>query len=147
LLAAGDVEDADILALPPDLLTGIRQPAIGLGGPYLPDRPVIPLSANELLVNGHGQPAIGQQLRSELPSAADVDLLVSFVIWTGVRTLLDELEQVVRRGGRLRVITTTYMGVTQPKALDALARIGAEVRVAYDGNRTKLHANPDLAAR
>lgn len=63
LLAAGDVEDADILALPPDLLTGIRQPAIGLGKPYLPDRPVIPLSANELLVNGHGQPAIGQQLR------------------------------------------------------------------------------------
>jgi hypothetical protein len=71
LLAAGDVEDADILALPPDLLMGIRQRAIGLGDPYLPHRPGIPLSANELLVNGHGQPAIGQQLRSELPSAAE----------------------------------------------------------------------------
>ena len=96
LLAAGEAADEDVVALPPDLLIGVREPAEGLGAPYLPARPVIPLSANELLVNGHGQPAIGQQLRSELPSAAEVDLLVSFVIWSGVRTLLDELEQVVR---------------------------------------------------
>ena len=122
VVEALDGGDFDLLAVPPELLTGIRRPAEGLGVPYLPPAPVIPLSANELLVNGHGQPAIGQQLRSELPSATDVDLLVSFVIWTGVRTLVDELEEVVQRGGAVRVITTTYMGVTEPKALDALAR-------------------------
>lgn len=44
---------------------------------------MLPLSANELLVNGHAQPAVGQQIRSELPSATDVDLQVSFVRWTG----------------------------------------------------------------
>jgi superfamily II DNA or RNA helicase/HKD family nuclease len=147
LLAAGQGADEDVLALPPDLLTGIREPAQGLGDPFLPPRPVIPLSANELLVNGHGQPAIGQQLRSELPSATEVDLLVSFVIWSGVRTLLDELGQLVDRGGRLRVITTTYMGATQPKALDELVRVGAEVRVAYDAERTKLHAKAWLLHR
>jgi hypothetical protein len=147
LLSTDGAVGEDVLALPPDLLTGIREPAEGLGAPYLPPRPVIPLSANELLVNGHGQPAIGQQLRTELPSAADVDLLVSFVMWTGVRTLLDELEQVVRRGGCLRVITTTYMGATQPKALNELARIGADVRVAYDADRTKLHAKAWLLHR
>ena len=140
LLAAGEVADADLVALPPELLTGIRAPAEGLGVPYLPPQPVLPLSANELLVNGHGQPAIGQQLRSELPSAENVDLLVSFVIWSGVRMLLDEIRQVVDRGGRVRVITTTYMGATQPKALDELHKARAQVRVAYDANRTKLHA-------
>ena len=129
LLAAGEADERDVVALPPDLLTGDRERPVGLGAPYLPPRPSIPLSANELLVNGHGQPAIGQQLRSELPSAAGVDLLVSFVIWSGVRTLLDELEQLVDRGGRLRVITTTYMGATEAKALDELVRAGAEVRV------------------
>ena len=147
LLAAGEAAEEDVVALPPDLLIGVREPAEGLGAPYLPVRPVIPLSANELLVNGHGQPAIGQQLRSELPSAAEVDLLVSFVIWSGVRTLLDELEQVVRRGGRLRVITTTYMGVTEAKALEELVRVGAEVRVGYDAERTKLHAKAWLLHR
>jgi superfamily II DNA or RNA helicase/HKD family nuclease len=147
LLAAGEAAEEDVVALPPDLLIGVREPAEGLGAPYLPVRPVIPLSANELLVNGHGQPAIGQQLRSELPSAAEVDLLVSFVIWSGVRTLLDELEQVVRRGGRLRVITTTYMGVTEAKALEELVRVGAEVRVGYDAERAKLHAKAWLLHR
>jgi superfamily II DNA or RNA helicase/HKD family nuclease len=140
LLAAGESADEDLVAQPPDLLAGISVPAEGLGSPYLPPRPTIPLSANELLVNGHGQPAIGQQLASELPSSENVDLLVSFVIWSGVRTLLSELEQVVQRGGRLRVITTTYMGATQPRALDELVRAGAQVRVAYDADRTKLHA-------
>jgi superfamily II DNA or RNA helicase/HKD family nuclease len=147
LLAAGEADERDLLALPPDLLTGIAERPVGLGDPYLPPRPSIPLSANELLVNGHGQPAIGQQLQSELPSAVGVDLLVSFVIWSGVRTLLDELKHLVERDGRLRVITTTYMGATEPKALTELVRAGAEVRVAYDADRTKLHAKAWLLHR
>ena len=72
---------------------------------------------------------------------------MSFVIWSGVRTLLDELEQVVHRGGRLRVITTTYMGATEAKALEELVRVGAEVRVGYDAERTKLHAKAWLLHR
>ena len=66
-----------------------------------------------------------------MPSAVGIDLLVSFVIWSGVRTLLDELKHLVERDGRLRVITTTYMGATEPKALNELVRAGAKVRVAY----------------
>ena len=94
------IADADVVHVPPSVLTGIRQTAEGLGGSTLPASPMIALSANELLVNGHAQPAIGQQIRSELPSATDVDFLVSFVRWTGVRTLIDELAEVVERGGK-----------------------------------------------
>jgi superfamily II DNA or RNA helicase/HKD family nuclease len=140
LLTASEDAEADLISAPTHLLQGIREAAEGLGRPRLPPRPMIALSANELLVNGHGQPAIGQQLQSELPSAQSVDLLVSFVIWSGVRTLLDDLGAVVDRGGQVRIITTTYMGATQPKALEELAAVGAKVRVAYDAERTKLHA-------
>ncbi len=147
LLANGAADDADVVSLPTGLLYGISEPSEGLGQPYLPPRPILPLSENELLVNGHGQPAIGQQLQSELPSAAHVDLLVSFVIWSGVRTLIDDLREVVERGGQLRVITTTYMGATEPKALNELAAAGARVRVAYDAERTKLHAKSWLLHR
>jgi superfamily II DNA or RNA helicase/HKD family nuclease len=136
----GALTDEDVISLPPSVLTGIRRPAEGLGTSILPAGPMIALSANELLVNGHAQPAIGQQIRSELPSATDVDFLVSFVRWTGVRTLVDELAQVVERGGRVRVITTTYMSATEPKALEELAKAGAHVRVDYEADRTKLHA-------
>ena len=137
---ATDVPDDDAISLPSRLLTGLRRPAVGLGIPILPASPMIALSANELLVNGHAQPAIGQQIRSELPSASDVDFLVSFVRWTGIRTLIDELADVVQRQGRVRVITTTYMSATEPKALEELVKAGAEVRVDYEADRTKLHA-------
>jgi superfamily II DNA or RNA helicase len=132
--------DGETISLPPRVLTGLRRPAGGLGIPTLPASPMLALSVNELIVNGHGQPAIGQQIRSELPSASDVDFLVSFVRWTGVRTLIDELARVVERDGRVRVITTTYMSATEPKALEELVKAGAEVRVDYDADRTKLHA-------
>ena len=74
-------------------------------------------------------------------------MICAFVIWTGVRIVREELADLVRRGGRVRVITTTYMSATEPKALDALVDLGAEVRVAYDVRITKLHAKAWLLER
>jgi superfamily II DNA or RNA helicase/HKD family nuclease len=128
------------LVTPLSLLTGIRPEAAGLAVAALPDRPQIPLTANELLVNDRKQPSLGSQLVSEFQSAASVDLICAFVRFAGVSTMLDELRGIVERGGGLRVITTTYMGATERKALDALVEVGAEVRVAFDAMRTKLHA-------
>lgn len=128
------------LVTPAQLLTGILPAGDGVHQPALPERPQVPLTANELLVNDRKQPSIGSQLKSELQSAQNVDLICAFVIWSGVVTLLDELEAVVTRGGRVRVITTTYMGATDPKAVRALQEAGADVRVAFDAQRTKLHA-------
>lgn len=140
--------DEALLDHPLRLLTGIVPTADGVTQPRLPERPQVPLTANELLVNDRKQPSIGSQLAVELQSAESVDLICAFVIWSGVVTLLDALEDLVRRrGGRLRVITTTYMGATERKALDALAGIGADVRVAYDAQRTKLHAKAWLLNR
>lgn len=57
--------------------------------------------------------------------------------------LADELDGLRRRGVRLRVITTTYRGATERRALDELVRrLGAEVRVRYDAQSTRLHAKP-----
>lgn len=137
--------DADVaprfgLVTPPALLTGIKPIPRRLEVATLPDRPQIPLTMNELLVNDRKQPSIGSQLVSEFQSATHVDLICAFVIYSGVSTMLDELRQLVERGGKLRVITTTYMGATERKALEALADVGAQLRVAFDALRTKLHA-------
>ena len=51
------------------------------------------------------------------------------------------------RGGRVRVITTTYMGATEKRAVDELVALGAEVRVAFDARTTKLHAKAWLLER
>jgi HKD family nuclease len=76
-----------------------------------------------------------------------VDLICEFVIWSGVRHLREALVGVKERGGRIRVITTTYMGATEKRAVDELVALGAEVRVAFDARTTKLHAKPWLLER
>ena len=61
--------------------------------------------------------------------------------------LREALAGVVERGGRVRVITTTYMGATERRAVDELVALGAEVRVAFDARITKLHAKAWLLER
>jgi superfamily II DNA or RNA helicase/HKD family nuclease len=135
------------VALPARVLQGIRDRSpLGDVVP-LPPLPATPFSQSDLLVNADGQPNIGSELRAELASADSVDLLCAFVIWSGVRHLRDALQNVIRRGGRVRVITTTYMGVTEKRAVDELVSVGAEVRVAFDARTTKLHAKAWLLER
>ena len=82
------------------------------------------------LVNGRDQPRVGAEILREIQSSQSVDLLsrVHQVarLPAGPRAVQSNS---IARGGRLRVITTTYMGATDRKALDALVDIGAEVRV------------------
>ncbi|WP_197550808.1 DUF3427 domain-containing protein [Trueperella pecoris] len=105
-----------------------------------PGRPEIPLADVALLTNGPQDPGLAAELIKEMASADRVDLLGSFIKWTGVRTLLPGLEALARRGVPIRVLTTTYIGATDRKALDKLVDIGAQVRVNYFSASTKLHA-------
>jgi superfamily II DNA or RNA helicase/HKD family nuclease len=135
------------VALPPRVLLGIRARApVGDLLP-LPASPATPFSQSDLLVNAEGQPNIGSELKAELATADSVDLICAFVIWTGVRHLREAIADVVRRGGRVRVITTTYMGTTEKRAVDDLFNLGAEIRVAMDARTTKLHAKAWLLER
>lgn len=111
-------------------------------------RPVTPLSAAALLTNAPEEPSLGAELRAELGSADRVDLLCAFVRWHGIRVLADELEALRERGVPLRVITTTYVGATEQRAVDELVRrYGAEVRISYETRTTRLHAKAWLFRR
>jgi superfamily II DNA or RNA helicase/HKD family nuclease len=146
LRSFGGVADAEV-ALPARILQGIKaRSPLGDVVP-LPPPPATPFSQSDLLVNAEGQPNVGSELRAELATADSVDLICAFVIWSGVRHLRDALASVKARGGRIRVITTTYMGATEKGAVDALVDLGAEVRVAFDARTTKLHAKAWLLER
>ncbi|MDP3574268.1 MAG: DUF3427 domain-containing protein [Archangium sp.] len=129
-------------------LLSVLLPAQGLGAPVSPIRPHIPLATSDLIVNGHHDVALGPEVKRELASADRVDLLCSFLKWSGFRLMQDELARLVeRRPGSLRVLTTAYMSATDRRALDALAELGAQVRVSYDTTRTRLHAKAWLFHR
>ena len=111
-------------------------------------RPVTPLSDAGLMTNSRDEPTLAAELRAELASADRVDLLLAFVKWQGVRLLEGELSELKRRKVPLRVITTTYLGATDARALDTLVNeFGAEVRINYEINRTRLHAKAWLLHR
>jgi superfamily II DNA or RNA helicase len=143
------VQDGDHVDPPPRQLLAILDTVEGPAKPRAPSRPSIPLSSSDLLVNGPHDLSLGPELRRELASADRVDILCSFLKWSGLRLVEEELREFcARRGGAaLRVLTTAYMMATEPRALDALAEMGAQVRVSYDTEKTRLHAKAWLLHR
>jgi len=140
--------DDDQLAVAPSQLLSLVSPAAPGSPMRNTNRPATPLSDAALLTNAHGEPSLGHEIRSELDSADQVDLLCAFVKWYGLRVIEPQLLDLKRRGAPLRVITTTYMGATERLALDRLVRdFGAEVKIQYDSVRTRLHAKAWLFRR
>jgi superfamily II DNA or RNA helicase/HKD family nuclease len=111
-------------------------------------RPATPLSETALLTNSPDDPSLGFELRAELATADRVDLLCAFVKWHGLRVLEQSLKSAHARGVPIRVITTTYIGATERRALDRLVReFNAEVKVNYELRSTRLHAKAWLFRR
>ncbi|MFC6851461.1 DUF3427 domain-containing protein [Aquipuribacter hungaricus] len=132
---------------PQQLLSVARQEQPGVWT-LLGTRPAVPLSRPALLTNSTTDPKLGAELRAELATADRVDLLCAFVKWYGLRVLEDQLADLRQRGVPLRVLTTTYMGATDRTALDRLVRdFGAEVKVNYETQSTRLHAKAWLFRR
>jgi superfamily II DNA or RNA helicase/HKD family nuclease len=119
----------------------------GLADGGIPPRPELSLAENALLVNARGEPSLHRELEREIASADRVDLLCSFLKWSGLRLVRGALRELIDRGGELRVLTTCYMGATERRVLDELDALGAEVRVSYDTRRTRLHAKAWLFER
>jgi superfamily II DNA or RNA helicase/HKD family nuclease len=110
-------------------------------------RPHLSLAESGLLVNGRRDYQVGSELAREIESADRIDLLCAFVRFAGLRLVRKQLEDFVRRGGRLRVITTVYTGSTERRALDELVSLGAEVKVSFETDQTRLHAKAWLFHR
>jgi superfamily II DNA or RNA helicase/HKD family nuclease len=110
-------------------------------------RPLLAFRDTTLLTNARGEPSLLKQLESEFESARSVDILMAFVHWAGVRTLIPHVKRLIDRGGVVRLMTTTYLNSTEQRALDGLVQVGAQVKVSYDISQTRLHAKSWLFDR
>ncbi|MGV3759155.1 MAG: phospholipase D-like domain-containing protein, partial [Actinomycetota bacterium] len=110
------------------------------GTPEPIEEPLIPLLDTTLLTNAPGEPGLWSQLRSEIASADAIDVVMAFIRRSGIAPLLDGLRRHSEAGKPLRVLTTTYTGSTERRALDQLVDLGADVRISYDLGSTRLHA-------
>ena len=147
LLQALDQADPSIED-PVRQLRGIRRPPAPGHVLRYTTPPKTPLNDAALLTNAHGEPSLAAELKAEIDSADQVDLLCAFVMWRGLRLLEEPLKRARRAAVPIRVVTTTYIGGTEREALERLVRdFGAEVKVQYDAARTRLHAKAWLLRR
>jgi hypothetical protein len=124
--------DASTLAEPLRLLRAVHAPNVS------PIFPQTGLRRPWIFTSARSDPSLLNELRAELGNVDRVDILVSFITWSGVRKLIDVLKlatAVDARGTprtRFRILTTTYIGATEVRAVDALAELpGVELRIHW----------------
>ncbi len=103
------------------------------------------------LVTGGENPFL-PHLCEAIRGASEIDFAVAFVLSRGLDLLLPDLRAALQGEppARVRILTSDYLGVTEPEALSKLALLrdaGAQVRVFACGEKQSFHLKAYLFAR
>jgi superfamily II DNA or RNA helicase/HKD family nuclease len=120
------------------ILSEVTPPYYGKQG--IP-RPETSITESSLFTGSPREPQLVHELQKEMQSADEVEILVSFIKWSGLQLLIPAFEELRGRNVPVRLITTSYMGASDARAVEWLARMpNIQVKVSYDTERTRLHA-------
>ncbi len=104
------------------------------------------------LFTGGNDISMDDEVRRDIQTSDEIDLVVSFIKFEGLRLLIDDLRNFVQRPDtRLRVMTTTYMGATDPKAVRMIFQLreigNVEIRASFNTRQERLHAKSYIFTR
>jgi len=110
--------------------------------------PYTRLSQSELFTGNSAGISLESEIRKEILSSDEICWLVSFIKYSGIRIFKEELEEFTKSGRKLKVITTSYMGATDFKAIEFLSSLpNTEVKISYNTSHERLHAKSYLFLR
>ena len=78
------------------------------------------------------------QLKRSIAKADRIDIIVSFLMESGVRMILKDLKSALDRGVNIRILTGNYLGITQPSALYLIKKeLGDEIDLRFYNDKNK----------
>ena len=78
------------------------------------------------------------QLKMSIRQADAIDIVVSFLMESGVKLLLKDLQAALARGVKIRLLTGNYLGITQPAALYLIKdKLGDRVDLRFYNDATR----------
>ena len=78
------------------------------------------------------------QLKMSILKARQIDIIVSFLMESGVRMILSDLRAALNRGVPIRILTGNYLGITQPSALYLIKKeLGNRVDLRFYNDKSR----------
>ena len=152
ILESANVEDEDMLVEAPRLLSAVissQKNAELRATDKALVRPLSGFRVSNLFTGGQSGLSLGSEIMRDIASADQICIIVSFLRMSGIRMMLDQLRDFCKVDGHsLRIITTTYCGVTEAKAVEQLSQLpNTEIRISYNTKIERLHAKSYIFVR
>ncbi len=112
-------------------------------------RPLTGFRTSSLFTGGQSDIPLSAEISRDIQTADRIFLIVSFLRLSGINLIYDDLKRFCNHHEhKLCIITTTYCGVTEPKALERLAQLpNTEIRISYNTDIERLHAKAYIFER
>jgi len=112
-------------------------------------RPLTGFRTSNLFTGGQSKVPMNAEIERDIESADSIYLIVSFLKLSGLNLIYDKLKKFCNNPNhKLKVITTTYCGVTEAKAVERLSQLpNTEIRISYNTKIERLHAKSYIFER
>lgn len=97
------------------------------------------IEATDVMTGGRNKSRfLYYQLKMSMLRADKIDIIVSFLMESGVRMILKDLKAALDRGVEVRILTGNYLGITQPSALCLIKKeLGNRVDLRFYNDRER----------
>lgn len=79
---------------------------------------------------------LGNELKKSFENAESIDIIVSFLMESGVKLILNDLKKAIEKGVKIRILTGNYLNITQPQALYLLFEKDIDLRFYSNPNHS-----------
>lgn len=112
-------------------------------------RPLTGFRVSSLFTGGQSKVSLNTELERDIESADRICLIVSFLKLSGLNLIFQKLKKFCEDPHhKLRIITTTYCGATDAKAIERLSELpNTEIRISYNTQIERLHAKSYIFER